>query len=81
MKRGTDHNWETRKYLGDAAIYAHCKCGFEYCCSHSYIETKEDETHKFKTEIVKFYQYCPCCGARKKWCNEEPKKYPHDRWH
>ena len=33
MKRGTDHWWEVRRYKGDAALYAHCKCGFQYHCS------------------------------------------------
>ena len=33
MKRGTDHNWEIRRYRGDIALYAHCKCGFFYSCS------------------------------------------------
>ena len=72
QKRGTDHNWQTRKYSGDAAIYAHCKCGFEYNCSSS--KRTEDGTWSIKQYITKLYLYCPRCGARKKWYNEEPIK-------
>ena len=70
MKRGTDHHWQTRKYYGNCAIYAHCKCGYEYDCSIS----KCDEDGHWKTYITKLYPYCPNCGARKKWYNEEPIK-------
>ena len=35
QKRGNDHNWEIRKYDCDIALYAHCKCGFQYNCSSS----------------------------------------------
>lgn len=70
--RGIDHHWEIRKYLGDIALYAHCKCGFEYACSSS--KRKPDGSFSFEQEITKLYSYCPCCGARKKWYNPEPKK-------
>lgn len=30
MKRGTDHEWHVVKYKNDGAVYARCKCGFEY---------------------------------------------------
>jgi len=73
MKRGTDHNWETRKYRGDMAIYAHCHCGFEYCCSSS--KRNDDGSWSFMQIITKLYRYCPNCGARKKTYNLEPTRY------
>ena len=73
MKRGTDHWWEVRRYQGDAAFYAHCKCGFQYNCSSF-------EKDSWKQIITKIYLYCPYCGARKKWYNEEPKKYDKYSW-
>jgi len=72
MKRGTDHNWEVRRYCGDIALYAHCKCGFYYCCSSS--KRNEDGTWSVEQEITRIYRYCLSCGARKKWYNEEPIK-------
>ena len=32
MRRGrqVDKLWKVRKYKGDLALYAHCKCGFDY---------------------------------------------------
>ena len=76
MKRGTDHWWEVRRYRGDAALYAHCKCGFKYNCSSS----RKDENGRWKETITKIYLYCPCCGARKKWYNDEPKKIEKYSW-
>lgn len=70
--RGIDHHWEIRKYLGDIALYAHCKCGFEYACSSS--KRKPDGSFSFEQEITKLYLYCPYCGARKKWYNDIPRK-------
>ncbi len=70
MKRGCDHHWEIRRYRGDAALYAHCKCGFQYNCS-SY---EKDEKGYWKSKIKYIYLYCPYCGARKKWYNIEPIK-------
>ena len=32
-ERGIDHRWQIRKYCGNIALFAHCKCGFEYPCS------------------------------------------------
>ena len=71
-KRGVDHTWEIRKYLGDIALYAHCKCGFEYTCSSS--KRKTDGSFSFEQEITQLYHYCPYCGARKKWYNDVPRK-------
>ena len=70
--RGIDHHWETRKYKGDGAIYAHCRCGFEYNCSSS--KMNEDGSWSLRQVITKLYPYCPNCGAHKKWYNPEPKK-------
>ena len=75
MKRGTDHNWEIRKYLGDTAWYAHCKCGYEYDCSKVKIDN-----HIWQTEIRWLAHYCPNCGARKKWYNKEPIKINKYSW-
>ena len=68
MKRGTDHNWEIRRYYGNIAWYAHCKCGYEYCCS-------KNSKDSLKQELGWLSSYCPNCGARKKWYNEEPIKF------
>ena len=76
MKRGTDHWWEVRRYHGDAALYAHCKCGFQYNCS-SY---EKDEEGYWKSKIKYIYLYCPHCGARKKWYNDEPNKFEKYSW-
>ena len=72
VKRGTDHNWEIRKYRGDIAFYARCKCGFYYCCSSNV--RNGDGSFSLKQYISKLYPYCPVCGARKKWYNKEPVK-------
>lgn len=64
MKRGTDHVWEVRRYVDNIAWYAHCKCGFEYCCSEC--KRNEDGALSFEQEIRYIYRYCPRCGARKK---------------
>lgn len=76
MKRGTDHWWEVRRYQGDAALYAHCKCGFQYDCSSS----EKDEEGYWRIKIKCIYLYCPYCGARKKWYNKSPKKIEKYSW-
>lgn len=70
MKRGTDHNWEVRKYKGDLTLYAHCKCGYQYNCSRSL--RNEDGSWSFKQYVAIIHPYCPNCGAKKKYCNKEP---------
>lgn len=78
QKRGTDPNWEIRRYDGDMALYAHCKCGFQYNCSS---ETRQpDGTWSLKQHITLFYNYCPVCGAYKKWCNTEPIRVHRFPW-
>ena len=74
LKRGIDHHWEVRRYKGDSALYAHCKCGFQYNCSSSRRVEDEDGTWSFKQYISIIYHYCPWCGVRKRWYNEEPVK-------
>ena len=66
MIRRIDPFWEIRKYDGDIGLYAHCKCGFEYCCS-------QKESDSFKQKITNIYRYCPNCGARKKKMSVKPK--------
>ena len=70
MKRGTDHNWEIRRYKADLTWYAHCKCGYQYGCSRSL--RNEDGSWNFKQYIAILHAYCPNCGARKKYYNELP---------
>lgn len=72
--RGKDSHWETRRYKGDMAIYAHCKCGFEYCCSSN------AGPEQFKQIITYIYHYCPNCGSHKKTYNEEPILMGDYRW-
>ena len=76
--RGIDHSWETRKYIGDVAIYAHCKCGFEYACSSS--KRNEDGSWSLEQEITTLYYYCPICGAHKKYYNGIPIKINKNRY-
>ena len=74
--RGIDHHWEIRKYNFDLALYAHCRCGFQYACSHN---KRVENGFAFGQEIDFLYNYCPNCGAHKKWYNEVPvkiNKYP-----
>lgn len=59
MKRGTNHTWKILRYKGDIALYAKCKCGFQYQCSNS-----------MEQKIETLYYYCPHCGAKKKWITD-----------
>ena len=61
-------DWEIRKYKGDTAWYAKCKCGFQYNCS---ILKKINGI--WKTGIKELYAYCPSCGSRKRFYNESPR--------
>ena len=76
--RGIDHHWQIRKYRGDLALYAHCKCGFDYPCSLN--KRNSDGTFSFEQEITKLYSYCPNCGAHKKWYNNTPVKINKYSW-
>lgn len=64
--RSVDRHWEVRKYLGDEAFYAYCRCGWHYCCGDCL-------SHK-EPEKWTLYPYCPWCGAHKKWYNDVPKE-------
>ena len=68
MRKGrqVDRNWNIRKYKGDLALYAYCKCGFYYCCSKLVGPKIEIDPHKL-------YHYCPNCGAHKKYYNERAR--------
>lgn len=78
MKRGTDHEWIVIKYKDDCAVYARCKCGFEYNCGQS--KRLDDGTWSLMQYPTILYLYCPYCGARKKRYNEEPVKLDKNRW-
>ena len=78
MKRGTDREWLVIKYKGDGAVYARCKCGFEYNCGKS--RRMKDGTWSMTQYPTIMYQYCPYCGARKKRYNEEPEKLDRLKW-
>lgn len=75
QKRGVDHNWQVVKYNGDTALYARCKCDYRYCCAKTYYENG-----KFITKITWLSNYCPNCGARKKWYNEDPIRVHKFPW-
>ena len=74
MKRGKDSLWRPIKFLGDAAIYAKCKCGWYYPCY-----TMKDNTLIAEIDPNKMYHYCPYCGARKKRYLTTIEKLPA-RW-
>lgn len=77
-KRGTDHSWRVVKYQNDGAVYARCKCGFEYNCGRS--RRMEDGSWSMAQYPTIMYPYCPSCGARKKWYNEEPERLEKSRY-
>lgn len=78
MKRGTDHEWVVVKYKNDGAVYARCKCGFEYNCGKS--RRLEDGSFSMAQYPTVMYPYCPWCGARKKRYNEEPVRLDEFRY-
>ena len=80
MRKGRqiDRDWDIRKYKGDIAFYAHCSCGFQYACSSS--KRNEDGTCNFQQEITKMYNYCPNCGAHKKYYNAVERKIDKFPW-
>lgn len=78
MKRGTDHEWIVINYKCDGAVYARCKCGFEYNCGKS--KRLKDGSFSMTQHPAVMYPYCPWCGARKKRYNEEPVKLEKFRW-
>lgn len=71
-KRGVDHEWNLVRYVGDAAIYAECKCGYNYSCGRE--ERNEDGSWSAWCIPTIFYPYCPSCGSRKKYHSKMVKK-------
>lgn len=65
--RGIDHSWQFVQYLYDSAIYARCSCGFHYPC---YKNHSISNPFPIEPDIHKLYYYCPLCGSRKKWYND-----------
>lgn len=63
MKKGRkkDHIWRFVKYLGDAAIYAKCSCGFRYRCDKGI----NGSPIVREPDANRLYYYCPICGSRK----------------
>ena len=61
MRKGRqiDRSWDMRKYKGDGAIYAYCKCGFYYPC---YKINKNENCFEVIIDPNKIYHYCPYCG-------------------
>ena len=64
MKRGTDHEWLVVKYKNDGAVYAKCKCGFEYDCGKS--RRMEDGMWSIKTVSNSYVSVLPVV-----WSKEE----------
>lgn len=82
MKRGTDHTWKLIKYNGDVAIYARCSCKYHYCCSISGKDPSGNYNPAIQVPTI-FHNYCPNCGARKKWHTDEiekSNKYEFEDW-
>ena len=63
MKKGRkkDHIWRFVKYLGDASVYAKCRCGYKYRCDKGINGSPINR----EPNIEKLYYYCPICGSRK----------------
>lgn len=64
--RGIDHHWDIRKYKGDTAFYAYCRCGWHYSCGDT-LNYKDPDTWIL-------HNYCSYCGAHKKWYNYIPRE-------
>jgi hypothetical protein len=65
--------WYIRKYRGDGAIYARCRCGYQYGCYKT--------VDKFKIKIGYTYPYCPQCGEFKRFLfmRDDIKERYYDR--
>lgn len=70
--RGIDRSWDVRKYKGDGAYYAYCRCGFHYSCG--------DIMNQRDPNTWRLYNYCPRCGAHKKWYNTIPRRIDKFPW-
>jgi hypothetical protein len=60
------------QYTGDIAWYAFCSCGFSYPCSRN--KRNIDGSWSYEQEIANLYNYCPFCGAKKKYYDYGQKK-------
>lgn len=80
MRKGRqiDRRWDMRRYKGDCAIYAYCKCGFYYACEKEI--TDEQGRFGFVIDENRVYNYCPKCGAHKKWYNDPARKIDKFQW-
>ena len=72
------NKWKLVKYKGDISIYAKCKCGFRYACSHS--KKNEDGTWSFEQIVDNLYPYCPICGSRKTKTSKNVKPMDSFSW-
>lgn len=70
--RGIDHTWEIVKYRGNMAIYSRCKCGFRHSCYRNGDRDKGEAWTVFEPRYL--YNYCPHCGAKKKYYTEGIKR-------
>lgn len=71
-----DNLWRTVKHGGDLAIYARCRCGFEYSVQKEV--RGEDGCWLLPREAdpAKMYHFCPNCGSRKTKYTTEIKHTP-----
>ena len=67
------NRWYIRKYLGDGALYAYCRCGYKYPCYKM--------TDQFKVTLGYTYPYCPQCGEFKRFLfmRDDIKEKYYDR--
>lgn len=75
--RKKDHVWKLVKFKGNTAIFARCSCGFTYGCSDI---VEKDSMFKVEINTDKLYNYCPNCGARKTWYDDEVKRLDRYLW-
>lgn len=75
--RGKDPWWRIVKYQGDVAYYARCKCGFHYGC---YDVNYAEERPLVTIDTDRLYPYCPICGSKKKWYDDDVKQLDMAPW-
>ena len=65
--------WYIRKYRGDGALYARCRCGYQYGCYKT--------VDNFKIKMGYTYPYCPQCGKFKRFLfmRDDIKERYYDR--
>ena len=52
--------WYVRQYKGDGALYAKCKCGYQYNCT-------DRGKVPWQIKLGYLYDYCPYCGRKMHW--------------